>query len=381
MSNPNQKQFTLGVDGEFVMLDQNKELVCMSDFLDKDGDFGIDDHGKQCTVEIRSKPSVEPLEIVQSIRATMQETLFNVPDFLDFDWVCGSFIKTLPLGTHIHFGCEKGIMNAPDIAILLDNYVGAITVLLENKKQGLARRKYSKTPAGNNVSYGKISDVRYINHRRLYRWEYRACSSFLNSPHITNAILSLTKVVVHECLNNPNFRPIKYIEADDFIKMDTEKIMSHFPAIWEDITSMSLYPTYHKAIDIIYYLVTNNPRLSWELKNQDMKTTWGITYDSSLDLNKPSFKKIWKDYLVPAEEIEKLKPKKPIVKTNPFKEFSLDNMPVIYNPNRLKVYYGEPIGLVKPVKPKKQKVVKAKLDEEVKYKYEYVPIFNDEFNH
>lgn len=286
---------TLGADVELCLV-KNNRLFCVGDYVDKDSKFGLDAHGKKCTLEIRTDISKEPKKIVDSIRDVLQSGLNEFPEFNECNWVAGSFVKNLPLGFHFHNSHELGLIEPDNIACYYDDYVGSISLLLEDKSQGLKRRAYTKTPAGTAVSYGKASDIRIKDYKKICHYEYRTISGgVLSTPEICLAFISLFKIVAHEIINNPNLRYKKYVSNDDFVNMNSDKIYAIFPSIWNDITQMALYNKYKKNLNIILSLIKHKE--SWTLKNIDLKKAWNL----SLDINaksKPSFKQIWDDYQV-----------------------------------------------------------------------------------
>lgn len=260
--------FSVGTDAEFIMINpKTGRIVNSGDYAGLEDALGKDANCK--TWEIRSKPSNDPLKVVESIRGIMQSAINNNPMYFDIRWVSGSYCKNLPLGIHIHFGLKKDDIKPEKAMPYLDNYVGAVSLLLENKNEGLLRRLYDKSPGGNPVSYGKMSDFRLKPHG----FEYRPISSCIHSPHATAAILCLSKAVMFEVMNNPNFKALNIVEPNDFVTMNTAKIRDRFDDIWEKIQKLQLYPLYKEQIDTIHYLVKNN--LSWN-QGDDFKQNWGI---------------------------------------------------------------------------------------------------------
>jgi hypothetical protein len=276
---PTKKQHDIncGLDGEFILINpESNRIVQLSKYLPRDGEFGLDDHGNQCTAEIRSPVSVNPVEVAEGIKVILQNGLENNFDFYDFKWVAGSFVKNLPIGAHLHFSHAFDLADpVKRSARFLDDYVGSISLLLENRSQGIKRRAYSETPMGNHVSYGKPSDIRFIPNKEVSHWEYRTCSSFLVSEEICRAFLCLGKVVLFEVLNNPEIRYKKYVTHDDFVYMNVNRIRKIFPKIWLDISKMILFKKFRKHLDIIPQMVDRG--LSWDKGLfDDMKEGWGL---------------------------------------------------------------------------------------------------------
>src|ERR1017187_1859540 len=179
--------FSIGADPEFVMVD-NKSL--MDKNILRDGDiFGIDGNG--VSFEVRPDPSLSPLEVTHNIRSIFVRQCLKNPKFMEYDWFAGSFQREYPLGGHIHFGIKENVINPKKAANILSQYVGAITVLIEEYDQGCRRRQ-------DHHGYGQIEDTR----PKSYGFEYRTPASWITSPIVASAILCLAKVVMFEALNN-----------------------------------------------------------------------------------------------------------------------------------------------------------------------------------
>lgn len=289
----NIKEFTCGTDSEFVMINpENNKLVPIVDYVNRKDDFGADEHLLGCTVEVRSKPFPNPSQVIASVQTIMQKAVRKQPLLSQFRWYAASYYKGIPLGSHIHFGISKKIISAQDAGKqFLDHYVGAISLLLEDRKQGLARRKYHKRGR----RYGFAGDVREKNYGGF---EYRPISCFFSSPHVACAMITLGKVVMYEAINNKSFKPSNYVTNNDFMSMNTEKLYKLFPKIWCEITKMALYPQYKEILSIIPYLVDN--RLSWNSPSKDMRETWGIVNNATFaNRNKLKLSNIWADFVAP----------------------------------------------------------------------------------
>lgn len=262
----NPKDFLMGTDSEYIIR-SGRKVIKASDYVSIEEPFGRDANG--FIFEVKSEPG-DPVQVVESLKNILNSGAQKFPELTEFNWQAGSFVCGQPLGGHIHFGIKKMIISPEDAAKqFLDHYVGAVSVLLEDKKQGLSRRAYNLSPGGNKVSYGKSGDVRLKKHG----FEYRTCSSFMTSPEVAKGILCLGKVVMFEVINNPSFSPRVYIEPEDFVQMNIEKIRARFDSLWADIQRMILYPKYRQELRVVYDLIVNGK--SW-VSRRDMKDTWGI---------------------------------------------------------------------------------------------------------
>lgn len=264
MADKEEFDFTIGADPEFCCVD-GRTLIESAAYTNNQDPFGCDGNG--VTFEVRPEPSKCPLEVVGNIHDIFARKCHSDKQFLRFNWKAGSYYADCPLGGHIHFGISNRRIPFEISARVLDNYVAAITLLIEHKNQGLRRRE----------AYGRMSDIRPQD----WGFEYRTCSSWITSPYVAAAVLCLSKTVMYEIANNPQFEPKRFVEPVDFNKMNVEKVLGLFPQMWKDITSMKLYQVYKPYIDLLYMLVTK--KLTW-FPNTNMKDAWGlINMENTLD--------------------------------------------------------------------------------------------------
>lgn len=324
--------FTIGCDPEFVSV-ENDKLIVASDYVDIADKFGRDAYDK--LFEIKPAASVCPVAVTRNIQKIMSEAVIENPRFLNWRWVCDSIYKNCPMGGHLHVGIGPTIIKAKDAcSLFLDHYVGAITLLLENRKRGLARRAYRRK----NYRYGFASDFREKKHG----FEYRSPSSWITSPEIATAILCLFKTVCYEMINNKSFKPTFYTEPEDFTSMNTVKLRQSFPSMWNEITRMALYPKYRSHLDLLYSLISEGK--TW-LSKRDMRETWGL-----VDIKPPKKKEmedIWswvsQEYVRPIVRIERKERKreKKQVK-NPFKIYYREPEPNLDVPDFDEIFYQIP---------------------------------------
>lgn len=242
---------------EFWCVD-GRTLVESGAYTNGQDQFGCDGNG--ITFEVRPGPSNNPLEVVENIHSIFARKVQSSKDFLRFNWKAGGFYADCPLGGHIHFGIPGRKIPVATSASVLDNYVGAITLLIEHRGQGLRRRE---------GAYGRMGDHR----TQAWGFEYRSCSSWLTSPYVSAAVLCLAKTVMFELTNNPRFEPRVFVQPEDFNTMRVERIMEYFPQIWGDITKMAKYQEYKPYIDLIYFLVKK--KLTW-FPSTNLKEAWGL---------------------------------------------------------------------------------------------------------
>lgn len=269
--------FKIGNDPEFSFYSPSSgKVISAGNYLSSEyPKLGVDGNGT--TVEVRPSPSSNPLKVVMNIQHIFKEASLRSPKILELDWLGGSFKHGFTHGGHIHFGYDKTNVKIDQTfaAEVLSQYVGAMTILIEDKEEGLNRRS----------SYGGRVDIRNQDHGL----EWRTPSSWLTKPAVASGVLCLAKVVFSEILNNSKLKESykNLFTNDDFRAMNKNKFLFNFPEIWSTITQMPLYQTYKPYCDYIYWLI--NKRLSWfGSPSQELKENWGIFDLSSLQKENPN---------------------------------------------------------------------------------------------
>lgn len=276
--------FTMGADPELVIKDG--KTVLGEKILTEQDEFGID--GNHYWFEIRPDPSTSPLEVANGIRAIMVRQCLKKPQFFNYDWFAGSFNSNpngeYGLGGHIHFGIKANKIDPSEASCILSQYVGAVTLLIEDREQGLKRRKFK------NGQYGFINDQR----EKPYGFEYRCPSSWITDPRVAAAILCLAKTVMFEILNNDRFKAPNRIKNAHIIGMDVNFVRELWPDIWSEITKMALYQHYKPYLDMLYFMVKKKqtwfPRVS-------LKEAWGIVDMGSALNSRLQMSAIWHRFL------------------------------------------------------------------------------------
>jgi hypothetical protein len=284
--------FTLGADPEFVCFKGGRFWAARhSGFLDLADELGGDMSGRP--FEVRPRPSKDPLEVVSNIHSILVGHTLRNPAFYALDWRAGSYYHTggneghdTSLGGHIHIGGLKKLLPAAEAGLILDNYVGAISVLVEDRKEGMKRR-------GEDVGgeYGQASDVR---DDMPHGYEYRTPSSWLTSPYVAAGFLCLTKAIIWDVMNRKGFVPLTNDLDDEIGSMRTKVLREYYTTrIRPSIESLSLYPTYQPYLDFLHFLITH--RLTWYPK-VSMKHAWGIASPASYPERRPTLATLWKEF-------------------------------------------------------------------------------------
>ena len=275
--------FTVGADPEFVCLNDRGQTIYACDLVSEETGTELGADGNHKTFEVRPAPSENPIKLVANIHDIFVRQSFEQPEFLKLNWKAGSYAGGFPLGGHVHFGLDNKRIDHMCAATFLDNYVGVVSLLLEDVEGGLCRR---------DDGYGIPTGDAKIR-TQPWGFEYRVMSSWLSSPYVSAALLCLSKVVMYEAVNNPNFKWHKFAQKNFFEEMKHDRVLEKFPKIWADIVTMKLYQEYKPYIDLIYFLVSN--RLTW-FPATSMKESWGVVNMQPCLANKIGMDVIWSRY-------------------------------------------------------------------------------------
>lgn len=265
------KEFNVGMDIEWVTTETSKVIDPKPHaFVIKNyGNMGWDGvSGNSMIFEARPHYSANPITVVNNLERILRKKVELNPKFLDYTFHAGGCYRDKYLGAHLHYGLskeDKNTIDYGDLTRVLDNYLGLASVLLENREQGLKRRK---------TGYGLVGPDDEPYRIKNYGAEYRVCSSFFVSPHVTAAFTCLFKVVVFEYLNNPGFYFKRVDFNNHFFKMDINGLRVFFPEMWADVQKMKLYPKFKCYIDLIYTLVSK--KLGWTPRKLGIKEVWGF---------------------------------------------------------------------------------------------------------
>lgn len=276
--------FTLGADPEFCIISTETGGICAEKFEQRQN-FGYDGGGM--AFELRPNYSKDPLRLVSNIHQSLIQFVIQYPKLSEHRFKAGSYVSQMhqPLGGHIHFGGVpvSSTVNVCKYCNWLDQFVGSLSLLIEDYSEGLLRRSGGV--------YGDMCDFR----RNKHGFEYRTISSWLTSPYVAAAVLCLSKVVMHEAIKRQCKQCPSFVNSSYFSCMYVKDLYKKFDAIWLMITKMELYPMYKHQIELIRTLVRS--RRNWFPKH-DMKVAWGLV--NGLTMTQPknpdlALKNIWAD--------------------------------------------------------------------------------------
>ncbi len=273
------EDFKMGADPEFLAIDSYGNLIQADDYGDGHSPLGCDGNG--ILFEARPIPDYNPINVVNNIHKIFSHSTFHHPTLSKCEWRAGSAYQGQTIGGHIHFGIKdlRSRFGSGRFCRVLSEYVGALTLLLEDKEESLARR----------ITHGYGGSEDYRN--QDYGIEYRTPSSWLVSPYITAATLCLAKIVASNIINNPKFyreHPCQF-DTYTFSNHKVEDIKLHFDKIWKEIQQMPLYPLYKGYLEIFPILIKSER--SW-FPTCSMKEAWGLA-DFSQYNKKIKVSNIW----------------------------------------------------------------------------------------
>lgn len=272
------KTLTLGADPEFVLIqaDGGVRHACNVIRGGTSAKFGID--GGSVAVEIRPTPSKDPAKVVESIQNTLKDGARRYPGSLQFKWHAGGS-SIHPIGGHIHFGtnylgddyyCDSD--QEARLVRALDRFLAIPLLAVEDKSEARSRR--------GNTSYGQLTDWRTQD----WGCEYRTPGSWITSPAVSLAALSLAKVVACESISGRiKTRDMFRINTEDFRQANIA--LSTVSKAWDRIEKMAMYPKYKGAIQILRELLKSGK--TWQAG--DIKNTWGLVTPRMLArMNRPA---------------------------------------------------------------------------------------------
>jgi hypothetical protein len=273
-SKPNGKiifpKFTIGCDPEVVIRGKTGALNAAAfteDFGYKEyacGNCGVD--GNANILEFRPKEAQTPYQVVKNLQSLFVKACNNNPTLYKTAWMAGAYKAEYSIGGHIHFGVPL----KPYMGRMLDCYLAAFAVRMEDTVES-EKRKYK--------GYGRMNDIRH----QEWGFEYRTLASWIYSPTVALATLSVAKHVVNQfrIKNNTIFEHNKLRKCLNDSKLDVAfnhlgpiALEEHFEEQWPELMSWPMEPSLKKGIDIFEILI----RQGFKFDDRDIKKNWGIVH-------------------------------------------------------------------------------------------------------
>ncbi len=259
----------LGADPEFMLQDtQTRKMVAASVFFPRQGSVGCDDRVLRRAprpafplAEVRPHPHSCPEELLRGIRGALRRALELAP-YRNIKWLAGSMpFRGFPIGGHIHFGNLR-----PTTSLLraLDNYLAVPVMLVERTETARRRRR----------RYGFLGEYRLQEHG----FEYRTLSSWLVSPAVARAVLSLARLIALDA-DLLRRRPLTSLEAQRaFYRGRKSYFRPLFPRLWADLESLPAYAACASEAEPLRRLVLRQRR--WN-EQADLRRQWKLPIPSA----------------------------------------------------------------------------------------------------
>jgi len=217
----------IGADPEFLLFDNENNVVRANNILQKPGKIGSDG----AMIEIRPDPTPDPLKLVKNMKDIFQDKELT-DSIKDFNWKAAIYykdnVRDYPVGGHIHLGNPKGIeVLSPNAKFFLfgvlnkimDELLAVPLIKLDGPDLGKARRSDCQMAMGN-TGYGYYGEWRSCDGRL----EHRTLSGlWLMHPAIAEFVLGTAKAIAEEM-----FGIIDYTNYNvDMFKLDSMPIQNH----------------------------------------------------------------------------------------------------------------------------------------------------------
>jgi hypothetical protein len=183
----------IGCDPEFSIYKPDGTYDAANEYIRNNRQIGLGCDGHAATAEIRPGMCESPFELVGKIRTVLEKQA--LPDFGNHVWIAGHYANA-PLGGHIHF-------EAPPHSVVVDNLDSAFKYVADKIEHQGDRAKR------NLEGYGRFGDVR----EKYYGFEYRVPPSWLVSPAISLAYLTIAKAIA--VLSIDSNKPISIKNLDN----------------------------------------------------------------------------------------------------------------------------------------------------------------------
>lgn len=188
----------IGADPEFLLFDQNGDVVRANNVLSYYGELGCDG----AMAEVRPKPAIKPEELISNILEILKNVDLTNP-ISSYNWIAGCYykdnVRDYPIGGHIHIGnpiqitkldAEKRESFFKVLNKILDELLAIPMVKIDGSVHGSARR--TQCAMGKYGYYGgwRPCDGR-LEHRTL-------SGLWLMHPTLATCVLGTVKAIIDE---------------------------------------------------------------------------------------------------------------------------------------------------------------------------------------
>ncbi|RXT03580.1 YheC/YheD family protein [Ammoniphilus sp. CFH 90114] len=257
------EDFKIGLDVEF-MLCHKGNLISASHFLPIQGDVGCDqrqlegDSSEYPLAEIRTKASLYPSEVYESIQKLLSDANERVP-YQDIEFRAGSMpFSGYQCGGHLHFDLPLTL----PLLRALDHYLAIPIALVDDTRK--SKRRYR-------TKHGGLGRYRL----KPYGFEYISLCSWIVEPELAKAILHLAKIIGHHYHELPHttelFDPLfqrAYYHGNKLYLRELWRIL--LPNLKETATFMRYQSEIEPLIDRI------QRHEEWAA-DEDIRKNWGLS--------------------------------------------------------------------------------------------------------
>lgn len=269
---------TIGTDPEIILTDAKGKLLNASNYLIKEDKFGLDGHA--WIAELRPDYAVYPRDLVENIRKVLSTKADALKHLM---WLSGPWLKNKPMGGHIHFGVplEQKFVDA------LDNQLGFLLALSEPEEGAKLRRTQKFQGSHDDHPYGVLSNVR--EKKKTYGgFEYRTPGSYLASPGIALATITVAKAIIVEEIEKgkmawsqlkSSMREDLKVNREDFENCNRPVFQNKLDAYWNVLRGMRFFQKGMEGHDlwpVVSYFKSKVFPLNGFRVGHDIKTQWGF---------------------------------------------------------------------------------------------------------
>jgi len=202
----------VGADPEFLLFDENGDVVHANGVMVKEGMIGCDG----AMAEVRPKPSTSAAGLVENIKSAFANKSLTAA-INNYEWRAGCYFRNskrdYPMGGHIHIGNPAKVarMSMPKREMffnvmnkIVDEFVSIPCMRLDGE-MGTKRR--TKCQMSNSGGWGYFGEWRTCNGRL----EHRTLSGmWLMHPSVAKCVIGTTKAVTDEIFKQWANRKFNY---------------------------------------------------------------------------------------------------------------------------------------------------------------------------
>ncbi len=301
----------IGADPEFLLFDNNNNIVRANNVLSFNGPIGCDG----AMAEVRPKPAISPEDLTENIRILFADEKYS-GKIKEYNWIAGCYFKDYnrdyPIGGHLHIGnpvqltridLDKRMHFFKSFNKIIDELLAIPMIKIDGADLGRARR--TECTMG---KYGYFGEFRPCNGRL----EHRTLSGmWLMHPTLSTLVFGTAKAIIDEVYRHvahknfdleymfpsglrnaqiwaPEFdrwQDIPLVKdigcvcsSKDMIellhKSAAARITPKFLKNWHNrMSKLTSYPLYAKYVDGLYEVLKNSTK-AFQDYNKSLQRNW-----------------------------------------------------------------------------------------------------------